>query len=297
MRRHARLGRPISASLPEVLSNVLSLRQQITLCGSLSLHPVRLGAAIHTAGYAAVGLNWIYMPFSMDSARLGAALAGMRALGIRGFGVSMPFKIEVLSHCDRIDPLAMQIGAVNTVVNDDGVLTGHNTDASGAVAAIEEVSLIDGKECLVLGSGGAARAVGHALVARGGRVLIAGRTEHRASELSLRLGGNSVPWRDAVGGAVAADIVVNATSVGMNSASDSAPVIDVSRLRSDCIVMDIVYKPVVTSLVAAARGRRLRVVDGSRMLVHQAAKQFELYTGLTAPLAAMDAAVNAELCR
>src|ERR1700688_4199915 len=109
----------------------------VTLCGSLSLHPVSTGAAMHLAGYRALGLAFTYVPFKVTD--LAGALTGMRALGIRGFGVSMPFKQDVVPLLDALDPLAARIGAVNTVVNDGGRLTGYNTDALGAVRALEEV--------------------------------------------------------------------------------------------------------------------------------------------------------------
>src|SRR5689334_11775366 len=129
----------------------------ITLCGSISHHPGPLGSIIHKAGYAALGLDYTYVPFRVTD--LEGALQGMRSLGIRGFGVSMPFKIDILKHLDKVDPLAARIGAVNTVVNDDGFLTGYNADAHGAAEALAQFSPIQGKKVIVIGAGGAARAV------------------------------------------------------------------------------------------------------------------------------------------
>ena len=270
----------------------------VTLCGSLSLHPVGLGAAMHVAGYRALGLPYTYVPFAMTSDRLAGALDAMRTLGIRGLGVSMPFKIEVLALVDSVDPLARTIGAVNTLVNDDGCIVGHNTDAEGAARALEEeLASIRGARCLVLGAGGAARAVVHGLAARGAEVLVANRTLARAEELAdSARGAYAVPFADAVAGGVPCDVLVNASSAGMDEGSGAGPSpFDDAAIRPRLVVMDIVYKPIRTALVAQADRLGARVVHGGRMLLHQAARQFELYTGRPAPLEAMDEALRANV--
>ncbi len=263
------------------------------LCGSLSLHPVGLGAAMHCAGYEALGLPWQYVPFAVTSAGLAGALAGMRALGIRGLGVSMPFKLEVLPLCDALDPVARRIGAVNTLVNDDGVVTGHNTDAEGAARALEEAgATLSGATCLVLGAGGAARAVAYGLAERGARVVLSNRTEARAADLATTIGAGAtwVPWEDR--GTTSASVIVNASSAGMDLGHGAAESpLEASALGPELVVMDIVYKPIQTAFVRLARAAGARAVHGGRMLLHQAARQFELYTGQPAPLAAMDAAL------
>mgnify|MGYP000257922282 CR=1 FL=1 len=270
------------------------LSSPITLCGSLSLHPVGLGAAMHRAAYAARDLPWTYVPFAVERADLGGALAGMRALGIRGFGVSMPFKLDVLPLLDQIDPLAGRIGAVNTIVNDDGVLTGHNTDAEGASRALEEaLGSLEGARCLVLGAGGAARAVAFGLVARGAIVTLANRNDERGAALALEVGVPAMPWRIAeANGGSEVDVVVNASSAGMDQGEGPTPSpISDTALRASHTVMDIVYRPLETELLQAARRVSARVVRGDRMLLFQAAAQFELYTGQKAPLAEMDHAL------
>lgn len=136
-----------------------------TLCGSLSRFPVALGMAMHNAGYRALGLDWTYVAFRLDEEHGGleGALAGMRALGIRGVGVSMPYKLQIMPLLDDIEPLAARIGAVNTVVNEDGRLLGHNTDWSGAARALAEATPLEQARVLLLGAGGAARAVAFGL--------------------------------------------------------------------------------------------------------------------------------------
>ncbi len=259
----------------------------VTLCGSLSLHPVGTGAAMHLAAYRALGLPFTYVPFRVTD--LAGAVAGMRALGIRGLGVSMPFKQQILPLLDALDPLAARIGAVNTVVNDAGRLTGHNTDAVGAMRALEEARPLDGARILLLGAGGAARAIAFAASDRGARVTIANRSADRARALAEVAGAEAAP-PDEAARAGDYDVVINATSMGMREVSPASPVPE-GAIRPGQVVMDIVYKPIATELVQAARRRGAIAVHGGRMLLHQAAGQFELYTGAGAPLAAMEAAL------
>lgn len=266
-----------------------------TVCGSLSLHPVSLGAAMHRAGYAALDLDFVYLPFGISD--VGGAIAGMRALGIRGLGISMPFKLEVMPFLDAIEPAAAAIGAVNTVVNTTGHLAGHNTDAWGAVRALEErAGALPGKSVLVLGAGGAARAVAHGLVGAGARVTLANRDADKARALAVAAGADVVAWSDVPATVAARDVVVNATSMGMAEVAAESPLPE-SALRAGLCVMDIVYKPVRTRLVAAAEARGATVIDGTRMLLFQAMRQFELYTGRDAPRAAMEGALLAQLQR
>lgn len=269
-------------------------RSPITLAGSLSLHPVSLGAAMHRAGYEALGLPWVYVPFAASSADLAGALAGMRALRIRGFGVSMPFKIEVLPLLDRVDPLAARIGAVNTIVNQDGTLVGHNTDAAGAVLALREaLSSLSGRSVLVLGAGGAARAVAHGLAAEGARVSSANRTDARAVELAATVPGSAhVSWHEVQRDPARFEVIVNASSAGMDGGGGLGSPLPLGALRPGQVVMDIVYRPIETELVRDARACGATVVHGGRMLLHQAARQFELYTEVAAPLEAMATALE-----
>lgn len=260
---------------------------------------------MHEAGYAALGLPFIYVPFAVTSEKLAKALDGMRALGIRGFGVSMPFKLEVVGLVNELDPIARDIGAVNTIVNEGGVLRGHNTDALGAARAVEEgieenegleIRALAGAPCLVLGAGGAARAVAHGLAAKGAKLTIANRDVSKASELAERVGATAWSLEKARAEARGFPVVINATSLGMQAEGQSAA----SPLPEDAfgpgqLVMDIVYKPIHTDLVLLARRRGATVVHGGRMLLHQAGGQFELYTGVRAPLGVMDRALRAHI--
>ncbi|HTN90973.1 MAG TPA: shikimate dehydrogenase [Sorangium sp.] len=262
----------------------------------MSLHPVSTGAAMHLAGYRALGLDFTYIPFAVTDVE--GATRGMRALGIRGLGVSMPYKQAVIPLLDEIDPVAARIGAVNTIVNEDGRLRGYNTDWIGAVRALEEVTRLGGARVLLLGAGGAARAVAFGLAERGATVTVANRDLEKARQLAAAVGGTAVPL-DA--GALSPEalspehsVLVNATSLGMAEVDPRSPVPE-EALREDLLVMDIVYKPMVTELVEAARRRGASAVHGGRMLLHQAAEQFRLYTGREPPLDAMDEALRAQL--
>ena len=263
----------------------------ITLCGSLSRVAVSLGAAMHNAGYGALGLRFTYVPFQVED--LAGALAGMRALGIRGFGVSMPFKQQIMPLLDQLDPLAARIGAVNTVVNDDGRLCGHNTDWIGAARALGDAIELRDRRVLLLGAGGAARAVAHGLHEAGARLTLSNRGADNGRALCAELGIDFVPWPERT--TRGQDAVVNATSVGMvgtEGAEPAASPLPEHELRPELTVMDLVYKPIDTPLLRAARRRGAQTVHGGRMLLFQAARQFELYTAREAPLAAMERALE-----
>jgi shikimate dehydrogenase len=272
----------------------------ITLCGSLSQRAVPLGAVMHEAGYRALGLDWRYVPFERDD-DLEGALAGMRALGIRGFGISVPFKLRIMPLLDALDPLAAKIGAVNTVVNDGGRLTGHNTDWSGAARALSEQRALEGARVMMLGAGGAARAVAFGLSQAGVQLTLSNRSDDRGAALAESVGCNYRPWaeRTKLDGF---DVLLNASSAGMSSAAGTNTADEASPMPADAfgaplLVMDIVYKPLDTQLLAAARAAGCPTVHGGRMLLHQAARQFELYTGKPAPLEAMNAAFEAQVTR
>jgi len=248
---------------------------------------------MHRAGYEALGLDFSYVPFKVTE--LSGALAGMRALGIRGFGVSMPYKLEVMPLLDRIDALAERIGAVNTIVNDGGVLTGYNTDAWGAVRALEEALPLSGQRVCLIGAGGAARAVAYALHDKGLRVHIVNRTQAKAEQLAREVCANSdleatAGGLDALGDLRGFSAVINGSSAGM-AEYGSQSLIREDTLRRDLIIMDLVYKPLRTELVRAAERVGAPVIHGGRMLLFQACAQFELYTGRPAPIAAMAAAL------
>jgi shikimate dehydrogenase len=273
----------------------------IILCGSVSRLASPLGRSMHEAGYQALGLPFTYVPFEVRD--LPGAITGMRALGIRGLGVSQPFKQEVLPLADALDPVAERIGALNTIVNEGGRLVGHNTDWIGAMRALQEVTEqvsaegqprgsrpLSAARVLLVGAGGAARAIAFGLRERGAQTTIANRDEDKADRLAAAVGAHPAPF-DEVRRAADYDIIVNATTLGQSDVGPESPIPE-NAIRAGQIVMDIVYKPLETRLVHVARARGAVVLHGGRMLLHQAAAQFELYTGCPAPLGPMQAALH-----
>lgn len=254
-----------------------------TLCGIIG-KPVEhsMSPAIHNAAFEELGLNYAYLAFNVDD--LEGAIRGMRALNIRGLSVTMPHKIEVIEYLDEIDPVARQIGAVNTVVNDNGHLKGYNTDWIGFVRSLEAHTLIQEKRVVILGAGGAAKAVAFGIKERGGKLTILNRAIEieMAQSLAKEV---ACPWGDLsqLESVTEADIVINATSVGMHPHVDKT-VIETRHLRPEQIVFDVVYNPLETRFFREAKELGCQVIPGYEMLLLQAVAQFELWTGETAPV-------------
>jgi shikimate dehydrogenase len=241
-----------------------------------------LSPAIHNAAFGHLGINGVYVAFPVTA--LPQAIAGLRGLAIGGVSVTIPFKEEIIPLIDELDPRAAKIGAVNTLVNRDGRLSGYNTDWLGAVTALKAKISLNGRHVLILGAGGASRAIAYGIIAAGGRVTLTDVDQPRAAALVKDLGGESIPL-DALADSPAA-ILVNATPVGMVPDIDGIP-INPDLLNRFEVVMDIVYQPLATRLLEEARARGCATIDGLQMLIHQATAQFELWTGQPAPLEIM----------
>ena len=255
---------------------------------------------MHNAAFQALGLDWAFVAFEVPAGATLAALAGVRALGIDGLSVTMPHKDGAATAVDRMSETALALGAVNTVVRRPAnLLEGHNTDGVGFLDAVRADEGFEpaGRRCVVLGAGGAARAVVKALGDAGAaEVVVVNRTPARAEKAALLAGGvGRVGTVEEAGGA---ELVVNATPVGMGvTGLHPAVPVDPDRLGPGQLVVDLVYFPPVTPLVEAARARGAAAVNGLGMLIHQAAHAFCLWTGEDPPLAAMSAAALAELAR
>ncbi|MBI5143096.1 MAG: shikimate dehydrogenase [Nitrospirae bacterium] len=262
-------------------------------------HPVShtLSPAMHNAAFDALGLNWRYLPFHVTPERLGEAVAGIRALGLRGVNVTVPHKEAVMPFLDRIDDEAGRIGAVNTIVNDDGVLTGYNTDGLGFVQSLKELGVtVGGRRIIMLGAGGAARSVAFALLASGAASIhIINRTVSRASSLADELNRTkqAVTAAGEAGSLSGFDIMVNTTSLGLH-AEDALPV-DPAHIHNKLVVCDLIYNPAETPLLAAARKHGAKTVNGLGMLLWQGAVAFRLWTGAEPPVDAMRRALEAGL--
>jgi len=245
---------------------------------------------MHEAAYEELDIDARYVTFEPDD--VGDAVEGAQALGIRGLNVTIPFKETALDHVEP-DDLATRIGAVNTV-DLSGEPTGHNTDAEGVRRSFEhhDVALAD-RDAVVVGAGGAARAAAFALADADATVHVANRTVERAESLAADVPGATAGSLDHVPDHVAdADVLVNATSVGMEE--DRSPV-PAGALHGDLAVLDAVYRPVETRLLRDAAERGATTIDGAWMLLYQGVAAFELWTGRSAPVERMDAALRRRL--
>ena len=263
-----------------------------------------LSPVLHNAAMVELGLDWAYVAFPVPAGRGGAAVAAMVDLGIRGLSVTMPHKSAAAAACDRLSAVAERLGVANTVTNLNGELVGDTTDGPGFVDSLADQGWYpQGRTCLVLGAGGAARAVVLALAEAGAaRVVVVARREEVAAATAALAGPRGAAGR--VEQAAEADLVVNATPVGMEGVAEEpgapggmmlglAP----EHLGPGQMVADLIYAPATTPLLAVARSRGAGTCNGLGMLTHQAARQFRTWTGREPPVEAMSMAALRELRR
>lgn len=252
-----------------------------------------LSPPMHEAAYDTLGMDARYVTFESEPETLETAIDGAAALGVAGLNVTIPFKESVLDHVE-CDETARRIGAVNTIDFGGTQPTGHNTDIEGVRRAFQnhDVDLTDA-EAVVVGAGGAGRAIAFALADAGARVHIANRTEARAVSLAEELATASAHGLDELPDLISqADILANATSVGMES--DELPV-PADALHGDLVVFDAVYTPLETQLLREASAVGAETIDGAWMLLYQGVAAFELWTDRTAPVEEMNRALRARL--
>ena len=248
--------------------------------------------AIFNAAFAATGLDWAYLAFEVPGGRAAAALDAMRVLGIEGLSVTMPHKTDVAHLVDELSSQAARLDAVNCVARDGDRLIGHNTDGAGFVSSLRIGAGFDpaGRRCVVLGAGGAARAVVLALAEAGAaEVVVVNRSPDRAADAAELAGAiGRIAETSALAAPLAdADLLVNATPVGMDAISTPVDAALLDVLPDGALVADLVYQPLVTPLVGLAAGRGLATLDGLGMLVYQAAEAFERWTATAAPVVEM----------
>jgi shikimate dehydrogenase len=251
-----------------------------------------LSPAMQNAAFNSLGLDSTYIAFRVREGELKESIESLRSVKASGFNITAPHKVEAMNYVDEFDPSAYKARAVNTVHNVEGVLKGYNTDTYGFVHPLHLRNVnFDGIKILLLGAGGAARAVIAALSVEKGvpELLIANRSEGKARslwEISLALGLNCklIPWEQITEYSKMAQLIVNATTLGMKH--EPSPV-NHKRIMKDAIVYDIVYKPVNTDLLENAKLAGADVIYGYEMLLHQGAKSFEIWTGLPAPIDVM----------
>ncbi len=261
-----------------------------------------LSPLMHNSVIEIIGIDYVYVPWKVEPPMLESALSGVRAMGIRGVNLTIPHKERALNYLDSVSKEVEVTGAVNTVVNDEGRLSGYNTDGRGFILSLlaEHAFSPRGKRVVVIGAGGAARGIAAALALDGaGTIIIANRTEERAKRLASEFGekipetgffGTSLDRKGLEAVLGNADLLVNASSAGMNGMNDLD--VPLEALPAGAIVADIVYKPLRTKLLRDAERLGLKTENGLGMLACQGALALELWAGCPPPLAEMKSALR-----
>lgn len=245
-----------------------------------------LGPVMHNAAFQEQKINAVYLAFKVPS--VDKAIAAIKTLDIAGASITIPHKEAVIPLLDGVDDFARSMGAVNTIVNRNGKLFGYNTDFMGAVDPIERLCDLKGRRVVVFGAGGVARAVIFGVKQRGAIPFIVNRSKDRGKKLADELGADFISSDDVQ--IVDPEIIVNATALGMAPATDGIP-LDPEILKPSMVVMDVVYTPVETALIQAARKKGCTVIDGMSMFVTQGALQFRFFTGKKPPVKTMKSAL------
>jgi shikimate dehydrogenase len=280
------------------MANPLNFKQELTACFGkpVAENPTQ---AMVEAAYRHHGLAWRYLTIEVDPADLGDAVRGARAMGFAGFNCTIPHKVAVISHLDGLGESAAVMGAVNCVVRRGRQLIGENTDGKGFLQSLR--SLIDptGKQVVLFGAGGAARAIGVELALAGVRsITVVNRGEQRGRELAAllaqktRVRADYVPWQGDPDVPAGTDVLVNATSIGLYPDVDARLPLNLDRLRPGMVVADVIPNPPRTRLVRDAERRGCRVLDGLGMLVNQGVLGIRYWTGIDADPAVMRRALE-----
>jgi shikimate dehydrogenase len=256
-----------------------------------------LSPRMHNAAFEYLGLDYLYIPFRVLEKDLKNAVRGARAFNLKGFNVTIPHKVSIIKFLDDVDLIARKIGAVNTVVNQEGELLGYNTDGLGALEALREGGVDPkGKKIVVIGAGGASRAITFQLASVCSKLTILNRTKIKAVKLAKLINvdsevqGRSLTAKSLKSSLNDSDILINTTSVGMHPNVNESPVPE-EFLHKDLVVFDIVYNPLETLLLRYARNIGAKSINGVGMLVNQGAIAFKLWTGHEAPKDIMRKAV------
>lgn len=246
-----------------------------------------LSPLMHNSAYEAVGLDeeFVYLAASVPVTEIGAVINAVRTLRIHGLTCTVPHKIAIIPFLDEVDPIAKKIGAVNSVVNTNGVLKGFNTDWMGAIIPLKKRIDLAGKKVLVIGAGGAARAVVFGLIKEKALITITNRTIEKAHELAKEFGCECIGNID-IQFISSQDVIINTTSVGMHPNENESP-INTEGIHKGQLIMDIVYIPHETELLKQGKIRGATIIHGIEMLLFQGTAQFELYTEVKAPISVM----------
>ncbi|MBQ9064015.1 MAG: shikimate dehydrogenase [Blautia sp.] len=283
------------------MSEAKNYRAELTACFGNPVDENPTGI-IEEAGYNALDLNYRYLTIKVDKEDLPAAVAGARAMGFRGFNLTIPHKIAVIPLLDELTVAARITGAVNTVINKDGKLTGENTDGKGFLTSLLQKGIDPkGKKITILGAGGAARAVSVELALAGAsHIYIINRNEARGEELSRTIcektgsAGEYIRWEKGIGIPEDTDIIVQATNIGLYPDVTGKPDICYDSLKPEMTACDVVFNRPDTPFLKEAEKRGLMTINGLGMLVNQAAMNFRLWTGCEAPVDIMTEALETE---
>tara|TARA_Y100000782_G_C10167684_1_gene258370 strand:- start:1058 stop:1876 length:819 start_codon:yes stop_codon:yes gene_type:complete len=258
------------------------------LCISIAQKPGMFGTIIHNAGFKALKLNFMYKAFAIND--LEGAITGVRALGIKGCSVSMPFKEDVIQHLDSLHPLARRAKAVNTIVNEKGRLIGYNTDILGVEECLKKFRNKKEQRIVIFGAGGMARAVLVALENLKLRnIELVNRTTKNGKKLSKEFDVKFLPWSSKEN--ITTDIIINTTSLGMYPNIQQCPISN-KVIKNSKIVMDVISNPSETKLVQLAKNNKKIVINGTHLAFYQALAQFRLYTGKNPPVKKMQNAIK-----
>lgn len=263
------------------MSNITGKTKMCIIIGDPVEHS--LSPRMHNAAYEALGIDaeFVFTAAHVKSEDVQTVVDAVRAMDVRGLTVTIPHKVEVMQYLDEIDPIAQNIGAVNTVVNENGKLKGYNTDWLGVVTPLEKYTSLQGKKVAILGAGGAARAMIYGVMERGATVTIFNRTLEKAQELAAETGAQARSLDD-VADIKNYDIIMNSTSLGMGKDEDKTPLAK-EYITANHIVFDAVYVPYETRFLRESKEQGATIIHGIDMLLYQGTAQFELYTGKKAP--------------
>lgn len=266
-----------------------------TVCLGIFGNPLghSLSPLMHNAALKKMGLNYVYLPFMISHHEIHKAVEAMRILNIRGVNVTIPFKEQVMKYLDELDESARRCGAVNLIINEDGCLKGYNTDGAGFIKGLEQQGAKPGKKAVIIGAGGAARSITAALINAGAEHLNFLDLDYdKAENLSRisRKNASVVAEANVISDdifaltAAEADIIINCTPVGMYPGIGNCPVKSLDMLKDEAVVCDVIYNPLETKLLALARDRGLKTVNGLPMFIWQGALSLEMMTGYKPPL-------------
>lgn len=257
-------------------------------------YPVKhsVSPQIHNAAFKTIGINAVYLTFEVKKEFLKKALDGVKALGIKGLNVTIPHKVNVIKYLNKLTYEANLIGAVNTILNEDGKLIGFNTDYTGVLKTFETYKIdLTNKKIVLLGAGGAAKAIAFAIAEKASSLIILNRTKRKAVNLVKELNkklkvnalGNSLTFKALKNSLKDADILINATSVGMEP-NVNQTLVAKELLQKDMVVFDIIYNPLETKLLKEAREIGAKCINGVEMLVQQAAEAFKIWFKIEPPV-------------